>query len=363
MSKKILACVGTRPNFIKVAKLRQAAHAAGFEYALLHTGQHFDVNMSQVFFEQLQLGEPDHYLDISARSHHQSVGRIMESAGEVMEMIRPDVVLVPGDVNSTFACAFAAHALDIPVAHIESGLRSFDMSMPEERNRILTDALSRFLFVTEPIGVQQLRKEGKSEASIQLVGNTIIDALMLVKPLMNRQAVQSRLGLRDKAYAVATFHRPVNVDEPSRLSELFAALGKVSERLPIVLPLHPRTRNRLETQGLLEGLDDGRLVLMPPLGYVDFLALVDGARMVLSDSGGIQTETSFLGVPCLTVRDTTESVFTLEQGTNRLVAFGEQTILEAAEDVLHEDAPEPVGHELWDGNATERIIEHLKTHL
>lgn len=363
MRKKLLACVGTRPNFIKVAKLRRAALDAGFDYVLLHTGQHFDVNMSQVFFEQLQLGEPDHYLDISAGTHHQSVGRIMERAGDVMQAIKPDVVLVPGDVNSTFACAFAAHALDIPVAHIESGLRSFDLSMPEERNRILTDALSRFLFVTEPIGVRQLLQEGKSEASVQLVGNTIIDALMLVKPLMDRQAVQSRLGLRDKGYAVATFHRPVNVDDPIRLAELFSALDKVSERLPIVLPLHPRTRKRLEDQRLLDRWDDGRLIIMPPLGYVDFLALVDGARIVLSDSGGIQTETSFLGVPCLTVRDATESVFTLEQGTNRLVAFGEQPILGAVDEVLGLPEPGPVGHDLWDGNATERIIEHLKTHL
>ncbi len=355
--KKILTCVGTRPNFIKVMKLRELLEGSGFEYKLLHTGQHFDDNMSRVFFDQLKLGEPDFYLGVSGGTNNEVVGRIIKDIDPVIRQYNPDMVIVPGDVNSTFACAFAAASYNIPVAHIEGGLRSFDRNMPEERNRILTDHLSELIFVTEPVGVEQLKVEGIGESKIKLVGNTIVDALKEMMPLLDKSDVLEQVGAKGK-FCLATFHRPVNVDSPEALKKIVEILIGISKRARVVFPVHPRTRAKLEQHNMVSGLDHN-IIITEPKGYIDFLKLMKESSCVISDSGGLQIESSYLNIPCFTVRTTTELKITIEQGTNTLVDLVPDVVVAMVGKALEGDKKKSAKSPLWDGKASERITKEI----
>ena len=359
--KKILVCVGTRPNFIKITRFEEEfKKLGGYEMKLLHTGQHFDRNMSELFFEQLKIRKPDFLLGIHGGSHSETVGKIMQATEEVLLDYKPDLIMVPGDVNSTFACAFAASSLRIPVAHIESGLRSFDMDMPEERNRILTDSISDLLFVTEEVGVENLKLEGYADDKIHLVGNTMIDSIASFEPIIDENTITDQLGLKSKEYILCTFHRPVNVDNPELLEELLKALGKVSEMAPLVFPIHPRTRKNVEKFGLNSLLEKEQIKVIEPQGYIEFMKLLKDAKAVLSDSGGIQSEASYFGTPCVTVRETTELKVTLSHGTNHLSPLTVSDILNTLNAAI---AKEKQSIPFWDGNASARIVQIIDNYL
>lgn len=339
-------------------KLRKLLEAYGFEYRLLHTGQHFDPNMSAIFFEQLKLGKPEYHLGIGGGSNNELVGTIIQKTDAVLNEYQPDLVVVPGDVNSTFACAYAAASRDIPVAHIESGLRSFDMTMPEERNRILTDHISKVLFVTEPAGVANLKKEGIAEEKIHLVGNTIVDALLEIMPLIDGSKVMDEIGAV-KPLCVFTFHRPVNVDSKEALTKVVEIVRVVSKKMKAVFPVHPRTKKRMEEWGLVDKLQSPDIILTEPQGYIDFLKLIKESDCVVSDSGGIQIETSYLGVPCFTVRATTELRITLDEGTNTLVNLNPSQVSDLIFQSLNREHKAGKGIPHWDGKASERIAEGI----
>jgi UDP-N-acetylglucosamine 2-epimerase (non-hydrolysing) len=357
---KVIAVAGARPNFVKIAPLMRAfAGRPTIQALLVNTGQHYDFEMNRVFFEQMAIPTPDVDLEVGSHSHAVQTARIMERFEPVLEREQPDVVLVVGDVNSTIACALVAVKLGIPVAHVEAGLRSFDRTMPEEINRVLTDAISHLLFVTERSGIANLRREGVDERRIHFVGNVMIDALRQQEALAAASRVLERLEVRPGEYALLTLHRPANVDDPAVFGGICDALEQIAARQPIVFPVHPRTRANLRRNGLstrLAALPSLRLV--DPLGYLDNLKLMGSAAVVLTDSGGVQEETTVLGTPCLTLRDNTERPVTIEQGTNRLVGNRPERILAA----YHEAIAAP--HiarcpELWDGHAADRITEAL----
>jgi UDP-N-acetylglucosamine 2-epimerase (non-hydrolysing) len=353
---KILAVVGARPNFMKIAPLLwELRRRPGIKAYLVHTGQHYDERMSKLFFEELHIPRPDVDLEVGSASHAVQTAEVMKRFEPVLLQERPDVVVVVGDVNSTIACALTAVKLGVPVAHVEAGLRSFDRTMPEEINRVLTDAISDWLFVTERSGVQNLRREGVPDKKIHFVGNVMIDTLLACRDRSERSTVLEDLGVSDGAYAVLTLHRPANVDEPGVFAGLMGAVERLQRELPIVFPVHPRTRKALNGHaGTMP-----RLRLTEPLGYLDFMKLVAHARLVLTDSGGIQEETTVLGVPCLTLRHNTERPVTVEQGTNVVVGMDPRRIIEAALEVLA--APTQAGRvpELWDGRAAARIVDVL----
>jgi UDP-N-acetylglucosamine 2-epimerase (non-hydrolysing) len=325
------------------------------EQVLVHTGQHYDYQMSRVFFEDLEMPELDEYLEAGSGTHAEQTARVMLAFEPVLLRRRPDWVVVVGDVNSTLACALVCAKLDVRLAHVEAGLRSGDRGMPEEINRLLTDQIANLLFTPSPDADANLLREGVDPAKIHFVGNVMIDSLVRLLPKARLRPVAERLGLHPREYTLVTLHRPSNVDEPETLAEIVAALDELACRQPVVFPVHPRTRLRMEQLGL----QPTRVRLIEPLGYLDFLALMDSAALVLTDSGGIQEETTYLGIPCLTVRTTTERPITITHGTNRLVAGNRQAILEAV------DAVEPRGVdprqliELWDGQAAERIARVL----
>ena len=361
---KILHVVGARPNFMKIAPImhEMAKHPTKFEQILVHTGQHYDANMSQVFFEELELPRPDVNLEVGSGSHAQQTALIMQRFEPVLRDYKPDWVLVPGDVNSTVACALVASKLGVKVAHVEAGLRSFDRTMPEEINRVLTDHLADLLFTTEPSGNENLRREGIPEEKIRFVGNTMIDTLVRLLPKAEARwpGLRARFGLNDR-YVLVTLHRPSNVDDPATLREIMAALAEISRQVSVIFPVHPRTRQRIA--GLAVALPADGLILTEPLGYLDFLALEAHAGLVLTDSGGVQEETTYLGVPCLTARPNTERPVTITQGTNRLVASRAADLIAAAHEVLavatsaRETNPRPA---LWDGRAARRVVAALR---
>jgi UDP-N-acetylglucosamine 2-epimerase (non-hydrolysing) len=354
---KITCIVGARPNFIKMAaivqELRRRPH---FSSRLLHTGQHFSPDMSDSFFVDLELPQPDANLGAGGGSHTQQTAQIMLAIEREFQENHPELVLVVGDVNSTVAAALVAAKLEIPIAHVEAGLRSFDRSMPEEINRVVTDVLADYLFVTEPSGVRNLLAEGISEKKIHLVGNVMIDTLLRFRGKAADSDVLQRLGVSSGEYAVVTLHRPSNVDDPAKLSSLLEMLEQLSRRLPIVFPVHPRTRQRIEGNGLAES----RLMLTAPLSYLDFLRLMSEARLVLTDSGGIQEETTILEVPCLTLRENTERPITMERGTNKLVGADPSRVLPLAIAALEEKPVRGRIPELWDGKAAVRILDVLE---
>lgn len=362
---RILLVAGARPNFMKVAPILRAARAAGHQPLLVHTGQHYDASMSDAFFRDLGLPEPDFHLGVGSGSHARQTARIMEAFEPVLLETRPDWMAVVGDVNSTVACALVAVKLreetGTRIAHVEAGLRSGDWRMPEEVNRVVTDRLSDLLLTPSRDAHPNLRTEGIPDERIAFVGNVMIDALLSQLPASRALDLPDRLGLERGAYAVATLHRPSNVDEPDALRRALGALGLVAERMPLVLPLHPRTRDRIERFGMEDAL--APLTVREPLGYREMVSLVDGAAAVLTDSGGLQEETTALGVPCVTLREQTERPITVEQGTNRLAAWPlDPAQVAAAFDEAVAEGRGPDGArrpEGWDGRAAERIVEAL----
>jgi UDP-N-acetylglucosamine 2-epimerase (non-hydrolysing) len=363
--KRILHVVGARPNFMKIAPVMRAiaAHPAEFEQLLVHTGQHYDFKMSQVFFDELALSKPDVNLEVGSGSHAWQTAQIMQRFEPVLLDYRPDWLVVPGDVNSTLACALVASKLGVPVAHVEAGLRSFDRTMPEEINRVLADHLATALFTTEPSGGENLMHEGIAPAKVHFVGNVMIDSLVAMLPKAEARwlALHERLGC--ERFVLVTLHRPSNVDQPEVLREFIVALADIARHTPIVFPVHPRTRQRIADAGLQANA--ARLRLEEPLSYLDFLALEAHAAVVVTDSGGVQEETTFLGVPCLTARPNTERPVTITEGTNRLVASRSSELISAIQDALRAEHPrdrsalrQPL---LWDGHAAERIVDVLRS--
>jgi UDP-N-acetylglucosamine 2-epimerase (non-hydrolysing) len=365
--RRILHVVGARPNFMKIAPLVREMNrfSRRFHQVLVHTGQHYDRDMSKVFFEELNLPKPDIDLEVGSDSQARQTARIMLAFEQVVAEQRPDLVIVVGDVNSTIACALTSVKLGVDVAHIEAGLRSFDLSMPEEINRRLTDQISRFLFKTEPSANRNLRKENIPPDRIFHVGNIMIDSLVHFLPrIKGRLSAKRPLfhrspgGREAPPYVLATFHRPVNVDKTAVLEEIMRGLARVAELAPVIFPMHPRTRS---TYRKLAEPAAKNIQVTPPLGYLDFLSLMRDASLVLTDSGGIQEETTWLGIPCLTVRPNTERPVTITAGTNRLVAADGESIAAAALSVLNN--PEPaLKHrrpKYWDGRTAERIVRIL----
>ncbi len=362
---KFLHVVGARPNFMKIAPLMDALHQvaaqrkADLEQVLVHTGQHYSREMSSLLFEQLGLPEPTINLEVGSGGHGMQTGRIMEAFERVLLEQKPDLVIVVGDVNSTIACALDAKKHHIPVAHVEAGLRSFDREMPEELNRVLTDAISDYLFTTEPVAEENLAREGVAREKIHFVGNTMIDTLLHHRENALTRDVLDQLNLRDTPYAVVTLHRPSNVDNPQILEGILVALEQISRDLKIVFPVHPRTYNQIESNGFSALLEKGNFHLIDPQGYLDFLCLVANARLVLSDSGGIQEETTVLGVPCLTLRHNTERPITIENGTNRLVGNVGTDIMAGYHEVQSREWAGRRVPEKWDGKAAGRIAAIL----
>jgi UDP-N-acetylglucosamine 2-epimerase (non-hydrolysing) len=358
---KVMNVVGARPNFMKVAPIVQAMKRRKREFAplVVHTGQHYDAAMSDAFFRDLEMPQPDVYLGVGSASHAAQTAAVMERFEPVVLQEKPDWVLVVGDVNSTLACALVCVKLGVKVAHVEAGLRSRDRTMPEEINRLLTDQIADLLFTPSADADENLRAEGIPEDRIRLVGNIMIDSLLKHLEQARQSPIKEQLGLADRSYAVLTLHRPSNVDDLATFTRILEALGRIGE-LPVVFPVHPRTRKTIAELGLNERIEKIKnLRLIDPLGYLDFLSLYSGARLVLTDSGGIQEETSFLGIPCLTLRENTERPITVTMGTNTIVGTDSERITSAASAALNETAQKPTAIPLWDGHTAERILAAL----
>ncbi len=358
---KIANVVGARPNLVKIAPLlREMRKHAEIQPLLIHTGQHYDERLSDIFFRQMDIPEPDVNLEVGSGSHAWQTAEILKRVEPFLVEQKPDLVLVVGDVNSTVAASLAAVKLGIGVAHVEAGLRSFDRTMPEEINRVLTDAVADYLFATEDDAVENLLREGRPRERIFLVGNVMIDALRQFLPIAQKSRIGHELGLMDgsafRPFALLTMHRPSNVDAAETLGKLLGAIEAVADLLPVIFPVHPRTQQRL---GELRQRNHPQLRMIPPVGYLDFLYLMSRARLVLTDSGGIQEETTALGVPCLTLRENTERPVTLTQGTNQIVGQDPARIVAAAREALAGKMPAGRVPPLWDGRAAERIVAVL----
>ena len=365
---KIISVAGARPNFMKIAPILRAIDKYNasegkniIEPVLVHTGQHYDYEMSKIFFEDLELPEPGKYLGVGSGTHAEQTGKVMIELEKVLVEQKPDLVLVVGDVNSTLAGALAAVKLHIPVAHVEAGLRSFDREMPEEINRLLTDHVSDCLFTTSEYDDDNLLREGIPRDRIFSVGNVMVDSLMSNREMAKKSSVLSRLGLREQGYALLTLHRPANVDDRESLSNILEAVGSIGRRIPVVFPVHPRTRKNIDRFGLANICDstNNQLILTEPLGYLSFLNLEMKSRMVVTDSGGVQVETTVLGIPCLTVLDSPIWTITHEQGTNTLVGSDSRKLVDEAFNILEGKGKKGAIPQLWDGKAAERIVHTL----
>lgn len=376
---KILNVVGARPNFMKIVPIiREMEKVAGMDWLLVHTGQHYDVEMSEAFFQELAIPKPDINLEVGSETHACQTGQIMMAFEDVCLREEPDLVLVVGDVNSTIACSLVASKLHIPVAHVEAGLRSFDRKMPEEINRMVTDILSTYLFTTCEEADENLLREGVAPEKIFLVGDVMIDTLYAHLKTIRKMDTWRRMGLKEGEYAVLTLHRPSNVDDRHVLGEIITALEEISQHLPIIFPIHPRTRKAVHRFGYEESfifmdskhslatapqsgetLDGHGIRCYEPLGYLEFQNLVVHSRFVMTDSGGIQEETTVLGIPCLTLRDTTERPVTISQGTNLLLGHDAGRIVEEAMKILRGEGKRGQSPPLWDGRASERIVHIL----
>jgi len=358
-SAKVISVVGARPNFMKIAPLHKAFQKfPSILHRIVHTGQHYDANMSKVFFDDLELPHPDVYLGIGSGSHAVQTAKIMVEFEKIVLAEKPDMVVVVGDVNSTVACSLVCSKLLIPVAHVEAGLRSFDRTMPEEINRIITDSIADLLFVSERSGLINLRTEGIPDSKIFFVGNVMIDSLIAFKEKAERSTVRKTLGVEGKRYAIVTLHRPSNVDDEENLASVLSMLVKISERHPVVFPIHPRTRKMIsefKLSGKLES--NANVILCDPLGYLDFLCLLESASLAITDSGGIQEETTYLGIPCLTMRENTERPVTVSEGTNKLMGFDYEKSAVEAESVFQGNYKRGKIPELWDGKTSERIAK------
>lgn len=354
---RVICVAGARPNFMKIKPVMDALEARDARVTLVHTGQHYDESMNDVFFRDLGLRPPDRHLGTGSGTHAEQTARVMTAFEPLLAELAPDAVVVVGDVNSTLACALVAAKAGTVVAHVEAGLRSRDWSMPEEVNRVVADRVSDLLFASSPDAVDNLRAEGYHEDQIRLAGNVMIDTLYANLDHALATDVLARHGLTAGGYGLVTLHRPANVDDPAMLGALLEALAVVAREIPLIMPVHPRTAARIDSAGRPDGI-----TLIPPAGYLDFIALQASARLVLTDSGGVQEETTALGVPCLTLRDTTERPITIDEGTNILVGRDPGRIVTVAREVL-ETPPAKRCPALWDGKAGDRIADSLLSYL
>ncbi|MDD5583463.1 MAG: UDP-N-acetylglucosamine 2-epimerase (non-hydrolyzing) [Candidatus Omnitrophica bacterium] len=360
---KIISVVGARPNFVKIMPIIQALKARGIQNLLVHTGQHYDYAMAGVFFKDLNIPRPDIYLNVGSDTHARQTAKIMVEFEAVLLRVKPNLVIAVGDVNSTLACALTAVKLHIPVAHVEAGLRSFDMKMPEEINRIVTDRISSCLFTPSSDANENLRKEGVASSKIFLVGNVMIDTLIRSKPKAGKLKTYKALGLVKGNYAFLTLHRPENVDDRKYLTDIVSSIKEISRFLPIVFPIHPRTKKNIKKFRLQGYLKNSNIRCIEPLGYLDCLNLLMYAKLVLTDSGGIQEETSVLDIPCLTLRENTERPITVAKGTNIVVGRDKETIIKAANRILKGTQKQKKDIAFWDGHAAGRIVDILKNFL
>ncbi len=357
--KKVHLIVGARPNFMKMAPLYKefANYPEEFEVKLIHTGQHYDERMSKFFFDDLQMPKPDEYLEVGSGTHGKQTAKIMERYEKVLLKDNPDLVIVAGDVNSTSACAIDAVKLHIPVAHLEAGLRSFSRSMPEEINRILTDAISDYLLTPSPDGDENLLAEGVPKEKIFFVGNIMIDSLMQYQDRAIDSDILNRIGIRND-FALITLHRPSNVDNKKGLLTILNAFEEISKSISLIFPIHPRTTKQIQTFDLEDKVKKMKnLHLIPPVGYYDFLKLQMDAKFILTDSGGIQEESTYFGVPCLTLRPNTERPITITEGTNNLVKLNTINIINEAQKILSGNIKKGRIPKYWDGHTAERILE------
>lgn len=356
--KKIISVVGARPNFMKIAPLHRAfqKYSKTVKHLICHTGQHYDEKMSKVFFEDLELPKPDFYLGVGSGSHAEQTANVMIKFEKILLEEKPDLILVVGDVNSTIACSLTASKLHIKIVHVEAGLRSGDRLMPEEINRVLTDSISDMLFVTEKSGLENLKREGVPDSKVFFTGNVMIDSLAYFKPKVSNSKIHNEFGLELNKYVLVTLHRPSNVDSQEQLIKLIDLLNLIAEKRKVLFPIHPRTKNNLDKFGLLATINSN-LILTEPIGYLDFLALTSNAELILTDSGGIQEESTYLGVQCITLRTSTERPITVEVGTNQLLGTDLEKAKDAALKVLEGNIKVGTVPELWDGKAAERISE------
>ncbi len=354
--KKIISVVGARPNFMKVAPIHRAfqKYSSGAVHLICHTGQHYDEKMSKIFFDDLELPHPHFYLGVGSGSHAEQTAKIMIGFEKVLLDEKPDMIIVVGDVNSTIACSLVAAKLNIKVTHVEAGLRSFDRQMPEEINRLLTDEISDLLFVTEKSGIENLKREGVPDEKMFFVGNVMIDSLVHFLPKAEQSGVLGDYNLTPGEFVLVTLHRPSNVDSESFLKRIAGTFNLIGEKKKIIFPVHPRTRKNMESFGL-NGTLTPNLIMTDPIGYIDFLSLTRNAGLIITDSGGIQEESTFLGVQCITVRENTERPVTVEVGTNQLIGTNLDAVEEAALSVINGNLKKGSIPELWDGKAAERI--------
>ncbi|ODS32209.1 MAG: UDP-N-acetylglucosamine 2-epimerase [Candidatus Scalindua rubra] len=366
MKKKIVIVAGARPNFMKIGPLMHEfiRHKNIFNTILIHTGQHYDFEMSEKFLKDLNIPKPDYFLNVGSASHATQTAKIMVAFEKVILNVMPDLVVVVGDVNSTLACAIVASKLNIKIAHVEAGLRSFDRTMPEEINRIVTDSLSDYLFVSEESGLMNLKAEGVNSKKVYFVGNIMIDTLLSKMNIIAKCNILNSLSMRDKTnklklktYAVLTLHRPANVDSNESLTKIYNILKTISQKTKIVYPIHPRTKKMIKKHNFLKKFELlNNLIMVKPLGYIDFIKLAKDSRFVLTDSGGIQEETTFLKVPCLTMRDNTERPVTIKKGTNYLVGRNKSRVVRHVDYILNNSNKRSQIPKLWDGKTAERIV-------
>ncbi len=368
---KIMLIAGARPNFMKIAPIVRTFDAYGdkITYKIVHTGQHYDANMSDIFFDELGIRKPDYHLEAGGGTHSQQTAKIMIKFEEICETDTPDLVMVVGDVNSTLACSIVAKKMHIKVAHVEAGLRSFDLDMPEEINRMVTDAISDLFFVTEEQGIANLEKEGKPDTRVHFVGHVMIDNLYYQVSKLDQmdpaRLAHNTYKATHPEYGVVTLHRPsnvdhkqtLNVDDKQTLERIFNTLDQISQKLPLIFPIHPRTRKNMESFGIQPPKN---ITLTPPLSYMEFLNLWKDSKLVLTDSGGLQEETTALCIPCLTIRENTERPITITQGTNELVGISEEKTLNAFEQIMKGSWKTGQKPQFWDGHAAERIVNIIK---
>lgn len=362
--KKIISVVGARPNFMKVAPLHRAflKYSDKVQHLICHTGQHYDENMSKIFFDDLELPKPDFYLGVGSGSHAEQTGRIMIEFEKILLKEKPDLIIVVGDVNSTIACSLTAAKLNIKTAHVEAGLRSFDRKMPEELNRLLTDQISDFLFVTEKSGLENLKKDGIPDDKVFFVGNVMIDSLAYFLEKAESSDALDKFNLKPSDYVLVTLHRPSNVDSKEQLDKIINMLNSISQKRKIIFPIHPRTKSNIDRYSLPDKIDPN-VILCDPIGYIDFLNLLRNSELVITDSGGIQEETTYLGVQCITVRKSTERPITVEIGTNHLVGNDFKKAEITANNILNGSRKKGIIPDLWNGKAAERISEIIISKL
>jgi len=365
MRKKIALVVGARPNFMKAAPLIKnlRENEPTLEAILIHTGQHYDRQLSELFFEQLGLPEPEIFLKVGSASHAEQTAKIMMEMEKVFLDLKPDLLVVFGDVNSTLASAIVSAKMGIKIAHVEAGLRSFDSTMPEEINRMVTDRLSDYLFVTEVSGVRNLKNEGVASDKIFFTGNIMIDSLVSNLEKAHSSNILNDLSLEPKKYATFTLHRPSNVDDSNILSGMLRVIAAVGAQMPVVFPCHPRTKKRIEEFGLMSEVPNGNVRVIEPLGYLDFLKLQADSRIVLTDSGGVQEETTYLRIPCVTMRENTERPVTVDVGSNILCGSDPERIINTTWAILNGREKKSAIPKFWDGQTSNRIVKVLKTKL